>query len=153
MAYAQYPSVLPLALQNGRSYKTTSTVKRSTMATGRALQRKRYPDVPTYAKFEWLMNSAESQAFQGWCRDAIHDCVDWFDCPAKTPLGLNIHTIRMTDSYDGPTLRGPDLWMFSAEIEFMKRPLIKIGDGLFPEDIVYSKLFDITMNRNWPEND
>lgn len=151
MALQIYPSVLPVALQRGRSYKTTSTIKRSTMTTGRALQRKRYPDVPTYAKVEWKFNSAQTQAFEGWCRDAIGDCTDWFLYPIRTPLGFGLHTVRFTDIYDGPHDAGPDLWSLSAELEFLNRPLIPVGEGLFPDDVVNSKIFDITMNRKWPE--
>jgi hypothetical protein len=114
------------------------------------MQRKRYPDVPTFAKIEWLFNSAQAQAFQGWCRDAIADCSAWFDCPLRTPLGYNLHTVRFTDIYDGPREAGRDLWKFSGELEFLNRPLVPVGEGLFPDDIVNSKLLDLTINRELP---
>lgn len=150
MAIEEYPSVLPNGLQSGRAYNTTSTIKRSTMVTGRALQRKKYPDVPTYVTISWMFNSAETQAFEGWFRDVINDGASWFNCPLKTPLGLDRHTVRFTDTYKGPSLVGPDQWSVSGELEMLKRPLVPAGEGEFPEDIVESKIFDLTMNREWP---
>jgi hypothetical protein len=151
VALPKYPVGLPLGLQSGRSYRTTSNVKRSPLATGRAKQRRLYTDVPTYGKISWLLNDEETQLFEGWCRDAIKDCVDWFEMPLRTPLGLGGHTVRFTDGYDGPDDAGPSLWRISAELEFLKRPLIPIGEWQFPEEILKSALFDITMNRTWPK--
>lgn len=86
----------------------------------------------------------------GWIRDVTQDCVYWFNCPLKTPLGYNMHSVRIVDFYAGPAIAGPDLWSFSAELEFDEGPLIPVGEGLFPDDVVNSGIFDITMNRNWP---
>lgn len=58
---------------------------------------------------------------------------------------------RFVDIYDGPNNAGHTLWSFSAELEMLERPLPPKGEGLFPEDIIYSELLDLTINREWPK--
>jgi hypothetical protein len=128
-------------------------VKRSLLATGRAKQRRLYTDVPTYAKISWLLTDEQTQLFEGFCRDALKDCVNWFVVPLRTPLGLGGHTVRFTDGYDGPADAGPGLWRISGELEFLKRPLIPVGEWEFPGDILFSKLLDKTINVEWPKHD
>jgi hypothetical protein len=97
------------------------------------------------------MNNGEAQAFMAWARDVLNDCNYWFNFPLKTPLGYNLHAVRIVNFYTGPSIAGPNLWSLSAEVEFDEGPLAPLGEGEFPDDIAYSELFDITMNRNWPK--
>ena len=146
-----WPAVLPPGLQSGREYRRESPNKRSKMTTGRQLQRRAKPGAPWYARVTWLMDNGEAQAFMAWARDILGDCNYWFNFPMKTPLGYNLHSVRIVNHYSGPSIAGPNLWSFSAEVEFDEGPLAPLGDGEFPGDLVYTELFDITMNRNWPK--
>ena len=147
----EYPKGLPAGLQSGSSYQTVSPMQRSTLVTGRAIQRRRYTNVPTSRKISWIFNNAQAQAFEAWFRDALNDGVSWFECPLKTPLGFMKYKARFVDIYDGPNNAGHTLWSFSAELEMLERPLPPKGEGLFPEDIIYSELLDLTINREWPK--
>lgn len=149
MAIEEYPTVLPLGQRNGRSYKTVETVKRSTMVSGRARQRKRYPKVPTMTSLTFLFNDIECSIFTAWFRDALNDGVSWFNMPLRTPLGLGKHYSRFMGMYDGPTHVGPNLWQVTASLEMQDQPLLPAGEGLFPDEIFYTKIFDITMNVEW----
>lgn len=145
-----YPEALPMGLHSGRSYQLRSPLQRSELASGRAVQRRKFTSVPQGASIQWLFNNAEGQAFEAWWRDALKDGASWFECPLKTPMGLQHHTCRFTDVYSGPNLVGPNLWSYSAELELRFRAAPPVGEGLFPDDIVYSELFDRTINIEWP---
>ena len=146
----EYPKGLPAGLQSGSSYQTVSPMQRSTLVTGRAIQRRRYTNVPTSRKISWIFNNVQAQAFEAWFRDALNDGVSWFECPLKTPLGFMRYKARFVDIYDGPNNTGHALWSFSAELEMFERPIPPKGEGLFPEDIIYSEIFDLTINIEWP---
>lgn len=147
-----YPKSLPPGLQSGRQYRRTSPNKRTKMGTGRELQRRKWPNAPWFGDVSWLMNDAQAQAFMAWCRDVLGDCNNWFNCPLRTPLGYNMHSVRIVEHYGGPFIAGPGLWSFTAQLEFDQAPLVAVGEGEYPDEIVYSGLFDITMNRNWPKH-
>lgn len=146
-----YPKSLPAGLQSGRQYRRTSPNKRTKMGTGRELQRRKWPNAPWFGQVSWLMTDAQAQAFMGWCRDVLNDCNNWFNCPLRTPLGYNMHSVQIVDFYAGPFIAGPGLWNFTAELQFDQGPLIPVGEGEFPDEVAGSKIFDITMNRNWPK--
>lgn len=147
----EYPTVLPLGQRNGRSYKTVQTVKRSTMVSGRARQRKKYPKVPTMTGLTFLFNDVETQAFEVWFHETLNDGVNWFNMPLRTPLGLGKHYSRFTGMYDGPTAVGPDLWQITADLEMQDRPIPAPGESEFLEEIITSRLFDTNMNKDWPK--
>ena len=145
-----YPDTLPVGLHNGRTYQLESPLQRTSLSSGRARQRRRFTNVPEYASISWLFNDAQGQAFEAWFRDAITDGAQWFECPLDTPLGFYRQTVRFTDIYTGPSRVGPDLWSYSAELEIRQRAVPPTGEGMFPDDIVYSEIFDLTINLEWP---
>jgi hypothetical protein len=97
-----------------------------------------------------LFSSLEGQAFEAWWRDQLVDGALWFECPLKTPLGVFAHDCRFTEVYSGPSIVGPDLWEYSAELELRERAAPPVGEGDFPDDILYSEIFDLTINKEWP---
>lgn len=145
-----YPSGLPLGLQSGRSYQLVSPLVRTELSSGRARQRRRFTSVPQYARISWLFTDLQGQAFEAWWRDQLIDGSQWFMCPLKTPLGIFSHDCRFTDVYSGPSVVGPNLWEYSAELELRVRAAPPVNDGLFPDDILYSEIFDLTINKEWP---
>lgn len=145
-----YPESLPLGLRNGRTYQLVSPLQRSELASGRAIQRRRFTSVPQGASVQWIFSDAQGQAFEAWWRDALKDGAAWFEMPLRTPMGLQHHTCRFTGVYSGPAFIGNGLWSYSAELELRFRAAPPVGEGLFPDDIVYSKLLDRTINIEWP---
>lgn len=145
-----YPEGLPRGLHSGRSYQLVSPLQRSELNNGRAIQRRRFTSVPQGARISWIFTSLQGQAFEAWWRDALLDGSQWFECPLETPEGYGFYTCRFTDVYSGPNRVGPKLWSYSGELELRERAVPPVGEGEFPEDILYSELLDITINREWP---
>lgn len=145
-----YPQGLPRGLHSGRSYQIVSPLQRTELSSGRARQRRRFTSVPEMASVGWLFNDVQGQAFEAWWRDSLVDGSLWFECPLDTPLGYRLYTARFTGAYGGPSRVGPNLWSYTGELELLERAVLPVGEGLFPEDILYSELLDITINREWP---
>lgn len=145
-----YPSGLPRGLHSGRAYQLVSPLLRSTLVSGRAMQRRRFTNVPQAARISWLFTDLQGQAFEAWWRDQLVDGAMWFECPLDTPMGYHDYTCRFTDVYSGPSRVGPDIWSYSAELELRERAAPPVGEGEFPNDILFSELLDITINREWP---
>lgn len=146
----QYPAGLPRGLHSNRTYQLVDPLQRTSLSSGRARQRRRFTDVPELAQISWIFSSVQGQAFEGWWRDVLRDGALWFDCPLETPLGYFTYEARFTGVYSGPSRIGPKLWGYSAELELKERAVVPIGEGEFPDDILYSEIFDLTVNREWP---
>ena len=69
------------------------------------------------------MEGLEAKLFMGWFERGIN-AVDWFLCPVKSPMGLELAKAQFTDIYQGPFLVGVDLWRFTAKLEWFKLPII-----------------------------
>ena len=147
----EYPSQLPLPLREGYGLRHVDPMVRTQLASGRARQRRRFTSVPSVVSVSWVMSQPEAQLFEAWYRDAISDGAAWFQCPLKTPLGIQHYDARFTGIYRGPNLVGLCHWRFTAELELFERPLLPPGEAQFPDEIIYGSLFDRTMNRHWPE--
>jgi len=146
-----FPAGLPCALREPQSTQHVDPMVRTPMESGRARQRRRFTSVPSIQQFGWLFNDAQAAAFEAWYRDAIHDGADWFNMPVRTPIGRVTLVCRFTGMYEGPNLRGRNLWRFNAELEIWTRPLMPPGWGLMPEYLLNADIFDIAMNKKWPE--
>ena len=147
-----YPEGLPLPLREGYGFQAVSPILRSKKMSGRSVQRRLYSSTPTEPSVSWLFDSAEAQLFMGWFEHVLLSGSQWFECPLKTPLGLELYRARFTDIYSGPDLVGVDYWRFTATLEMFKQPLIDkewVTDA--PEYILGSDIFDITMNRVWTQ--
>jgi hypothetical protein len=145
-----YPAGLPRGRHSGRSYQLVSPLLRSDLVSGRAIQRRRFTSVPQGANINWLFSDVQAQAFEAWWRDQLIDGAQWFECPLDTPMGYYLYTCRFTDVYKGPSRAGPNLWAYSAELELRERAVPPVGEGEFPDDILYSEIFDLTINKEWP---
>lgn len=148
----EYPEGLPMPLREGYGFQMVSPMVRTEMQSGRARQRRSFTSVPTAASVSWLMNDVQSQMFEAWWEDALLSGTEWFNCPLKTPQGIMRYAARFTAEYAGPALVGRSHWRFTATLELRERPIMPPGWGsLAPEWILMGDLFDIAMNREWPE--
>lgn len=145
-----YPSSLPVGLRGSRTYQVVSPLQRSTLVSGRARQRRKFTSVPETAKVSYLFSNSESMAFVAWYRDQLVDGALWFECPLKTEMGLDYHTCRFTDIYEGPNPVGPNLWSVTGEIEIKTRVALPVGWGEFPDQITGASIIDFAMNVEWP---
>lgn len=153
MADIKYPhDYLPMPLQDGYAFTPTSPLLRSTKVNGRAQQRRAYTSVPTQVAVSWFMNAQEAMLFESWFQSSITDGADWFIMKLQTPLGLqDEYQCRFTDIYQGPNLVAPNYWKFTATLELKKRPILPDGYGEFPDYVINASIFDLAMNREWPE--
>ena len=147
-----YPQSLPWPTREGYEINHVQPFRRTTMDSGRAMQRKRFSKVPSMFNVSWVFtDSNQAAAFEAWFRDALNDGVAWFNSPLKTPIGSGMYVCRFTEMYAGPTLVGLCAWRVSAVLELWERPLLPVGSGLFPDYIVNASILDVAMNREWPE--
>ena len=146
-----YPEGLPLPERDGYGFQSVSPMIRSELQSGRSRQRRRYTSVPTTSTVSWLLDDAESQLFEGWFEYVLMSGTLWFECPLKTPMGLEDYRARFTDIYTGPTLVGDSFWRFTAKLELLKRPLADPEWFLIaPDYILMSDIFDRAMTQKWP---
>src|SRR5690606_16775741 len=102
-------------------YKTVDPLKRSTMASGRARQRREFTSTPTMVTVQWLMSRGQAQLFENWFKWVLQDGAEWMEMPLRMPDGLLDRTVRFTGIYDGPKESGPNYWRFTAELEIRER--------------------------------
>lgn len=145
-----YPSVFPWPQWEGYNINHVQPFSRTTMTTGRAIQRRRFSSVPSMVQVSWVFNSAQAMAFEAWFRDSLHDGVEWFNCPLKTPLGEMDYVCRFVEMYKGPVPIGQCTWRVTATLKIWERPLLPPGWGILPDFITGMDIFDIAMNREWP---
>lgn len=150
-----FPTELPLALQAGYALQHVPPFVRTEMQSGRARQRRSFTSVPSMVQVSWIFETdGEAQLFEGWFRDDLgaKDGANWFDMPLQTPLGTFNYDCRFAEMYQGPTLVGGDMWQISARLEIRERPILPPDWAtLLPSYILLSDIFDIAMNREWPE--
>ncbi len=115
------------------------------------MQRRKFTSVPQGASVQWLFSDVQGQAFEAWWRDALKDGAAWFEMKLRTPMGLEYHTCRFTGVYSGPAFVGNNIWSYTGELELRFRAVPPVGEGEFPDDIVLSEIFDLTINREWPQ--
>lgn len=147
-----WPSVLPCGLREDFNLQHGNPLLRTQLQTGRYRQRRAFTFVPTIAQVSWLMTRVQAQYFESWFEGVLVSGSAWFDLPIKTPLGIKNYTARFTEMYKGPILTGPDYWKFTGSLELRERPILSGDWALYsPDFIIYQNIFDIAMNREWPE--
>ncbi|WP_298016671.1 hypothetical protein [uncultured Castellaniella sp.] len=147
-----YPEGLPNPLRSNHGVRHAQPFTRTGMATGRARQRRSFTSVPSIQQFMWLFAENEAAAFEIWFKESIQDGADWFNIRRLTPLGMSTLVCRFAEMYQGPDLVGRNHWQVTASLEVYERPLMPPGWGLLPDYIIGASIFDIAMNRQWPED-
>jgi len=146
-----WPAGLPCVLREGHSTQHGSPLVRTSMASGRARQRRAFTSVPSVKKVSWIFSGPQCLAFEAWFRDTISDGAEWFNMDLRTPLGISTPLVcRFTDMYEGPDIEAVDSWRVSAVLEVWTRPIIDGDWGLLPDFLLGVDIFDVAMNREWP---
>ena len=149
----QYPEGLPLPLREGYGFDPVSPMISTPLVNGRKIRRRTYQNVPTRTSVTWLLSASEAQLFEGWFEHVLISGTLPFECPLKSPLGLENYQANFNDIYKGPELVGVDHWRFTAELWLLKRPIVGADWVLFaPEYILYSSIFDRAMTQKWPRH-
>lgn len=151
------PDDLPLPVGEGYGFKPVSPIVRTQMASGRAIQRRRFLSVPTVLPVSWLFTAEEAKLFEGWCKWGI-GWADWFLCPIKSPLGLKPTRARFVDIYEGPEFVADDLWRYTATLELFELPILneaELTDLLAGMDIrvmnaALRSLLERWHTKSWP---
>lgn len=146
-----YPDGLPHPLREGKTTRHVQPFLRTTMESGRARQRRRFTSVPSIGTYRFIFTDTQAAAFELWFKTALKDGTEWFNMPRRTPLGQSVLVCRFTGMYEGPDEFGLNMWTISAEMESWERPLLPDEWDLLPDFVVHADIFDMAMNREWPE--
>lgn len=152
MANIRYPPGMPLPLRDGYGIQHTDNVTRTQLGSGRQRKEIMMRNTPSIISVQFLLTEAEAQVFEGFYWQTLHSGTLKFDCPIQTPLGIREYeNLEFHELYDGWNLYGVNYFRFSAMLEIAKRPVVSAEDMLYPEEILYSDLFDYTMNKHLPK--
>lgn len=146
----KYPDSLPAPQKMDRSFQMVDPLVSTPFDSGQTRWDRQFTDVPTATPVSFIFTDLQCQAFQAWYRDVLKDGMLWFKLPLRTPIGLNDEEVHFIKGYSGPTRMGYDRWQITANILLRRQPLPAMGEGEFPEDILFSELFDLTINRELP---
>lgn len=123
------------------------------MQSGRTFERLEFSDTPNDFRFTWYMSQTEAFQFQQWHANAIKSGALEFVMPVTMSDGLRDRVCKFLSMYEGPDKETPWLWRVSAGVQVRDQ----VGEGIdpawwqFPEWIECASLFDVTMNKHWPE--
>ena len=146
-----YPVDLPAPLLSENSYALVSPNERTLMDSGRARQRKKFSSVPTMRSAAWIMTDLQARAFELWYKVTLKEGTEWFNVNLRSPLGFTPLVCRVVGIYQGPRAFSHNLWRFTATLEVWERPLLPDEWVLLPTFIVNPEIFDLAMNREFPE--
>jgi hypothetical protein len=77
--------------------------------------------------------------------------VDWFNATLKSPMGYESYVCRFTEMYSMELIAG--LWKITLPLEIFERPLFDENWFLYASEFIgLSDIFDIAMNREWPQS-
>ena len=147
-----YPEGLPYPLREGYGMESVSPLISSPLQSGRFETRRNFKNTPVPVDLIWELDAGQAQLFEAWWEYTLISGSLPFDCPLLTPLGLDKYTAKFREMYKGGYLAKLNHWRFTARVWLLKRPLIDKDWLLYaPEYVLYSNIFDRTMNREWPE--
>lgn len=146
----KYPVNLPAALKGDRAFQLVDPLVSSASENGQTRWDRRFTATPASTPVSWIFTNLECQAFQAWYRDQLRDGAEWFEMPLRSPMGRLTEQCHFLQAYSGPEPVGFDRWRISANMVLRRMPLPPLYEGDFPDDILYSELFDRTLNIEWP---
>lgn len=145
-----YPDSLPPPLKSDRAFQMVDPLVSTPFDSGQTRWDRRFTDVPTATPVTFIFTQTQAQAFMAWYRDILRNGAKWFKMPIRSPMGRDIEEVHFIKGYSGPFAHGYDRWRITADLLLRRIPLPPDGEGEFPDDIVNSEIFDLTINREWP---
>lgn len=146
-----FPSDLPMPTRQGNSVQHVQPFMRTSLANGRARQRRLFTLVPSMQKFQWIFTADEAAYFEAWFVKYAMDGSRWFNMYTRNPLGVTSPiTARFSKMYDGPDIFGDCHFSITADLEVFERPLMPlewVDDNNWWE---FRSELDIIMNDTWP---
>ncbi|MNY35209.1 hypothetical protein D3C86_1695990 [compost metagenome] len=120
------------------------------MQSGRARQRVPFTSVPDYTQWTFhCKTQGQAQLFTAW-RKLVGG--EWFSIVLTSPEGKFAQDARFVETPTGPYRSGVSFWTFSASVELRARETLPPEWAeIFPDVILNSDIFDLAMNREWPE--
>lgn len=148
-----YPEGLPYPLRDGNyGFNQVSPSISTELQSGQSIDRVRFKNTPDIVTLSWEFDDGEAQLFMAWFEYTLNSGTLPFDCPLKTPLGFDTYQAKFKGMYQGPLLVGISRWRVQAVASLFRRPLIDKDWLIYaPEYVLHSNIFDIAMNREWPE--
>lgn len=145
-----YPPQLPPP-DDAFEIEHVDPILRTQLGNGRERAERLMGNVPTNLNVSYLFTRAEFQIFEGWFRWTIHDGLLPFKGPMKTSLGIQPALEMKMRMYRAQS-RGA-LWIVTAPVQILTRQTLSQLDAQFPDEVLYSSVFDRNMNRDWPPSD
>ena len=149
----RFPENLPNALFDGHSKRKVDGVQRTQMQSGRTFSRLEFSDTPSDFSLSWRMTQEQAFQFENWHSGAIKGGSLEFIMPVMMTDGFRDRVCKFMGMYQGPDRIGPNTWELTAPVQVRDQ----VGEGFdpewwkFSEWIEYASLFDVTMNKHWPE--
>lgn len=149
----RFPDNLPPPLLRSHRMQKLDGVVRTRMESGRTFARRDFSDTPNDFTLSWQMDQAQAFQFELWHANAIKGGALEFIMPVMMSDGMRDRVCKFLSMYEGPNKTGPCTWEVSASVQVRDQ----VGEGInpdwwqFPQWIEYASLFDITMNKHWPE--
>lgn len=144
-----YPPQLPPP-DDAFELQHVDPIQRTRLGNGKNRKERMMGTMPSNTTVSYLFTLVEFQLFEGWYRWTLHDGAIPFVGPMKTSLGLQpALAMEFTDMPSARSNKG--LWVVTAPVQILKRQTISQEEALFPDEILYSSVFDRTMNKHWPE--
>lgn len=147
-----YPADLPAPLWAPNQNSVVSPNQRTNMDSGRARQRRKFSSVPVMRSATWVMTAAQARLFELWYAETLKDGTEWFNIYLRNPLGFVVQVCRIVSVYNGPNAWGANRWQFSATLEVWERPLLPREWAILPSFVAHPEIFDLAMNREWPQS-
>lgn len=147
-----YPTGLPYPLRDvGYGLTPVSPLVETDLQSGQSISRRRFSNTPTDAAVIWEMDDGQARLFENWFEFGLVSGSLPFECPLKTPMGIDSYQAKFKGMYQGPTLVGISRWRFQATVRMFKRPMLPPGWYLAPEYVLHSGILDLAINKEWPE--
>lgn len=151
MAIPVYPEGLPCPMRENYAFTPVNNIRRTPMDSGRARQRIEFPNAPTLANLQWIMNAQQAMLFEAWAAQVAG--AGWFNVTLLSPMGFDSQEVRFTEVPVGGELTGKFLWRYRVTCELRNRPLLDPGWAeILPEYILFADVFDYAVNEQWPYN-
>lgn len=120
-----WPDSLPKWITDGYTYKSVSSVARTSMDSGRVRARRRFITTPTNLTVRTVFNRAQLGIFEAWWENAVFAGQAWCLLQVSNGAGVNNVRCRFTDTYDISPISA-DMFAVSASIETLSMP---VSDG------------------------